>query len=305
MKKITVLSFLLLLLGLGNVRGENKFVINIGQYKYTTFAPPLGVYSVTVAEGITVYKIQGVTGDLEESQEAGIDFRLRLTEIELPANRTLVSTEQVGGFYALPPMILFSETEGGYDLPYTAPYVSPSKGRSQASDSQTCQGVYSFDNMLIPGREGMDLDEVMANMIIDEKVTELDNYLRDKATSRSVDDDSYYYYKLSTKTDNSGTRVGFFWGAEDGGKFTPTGYYKAYLTIPKSFFNASSAKKFRLIDESGLFSSNVATGITLTPRGDAPELMIEEAAVYDLQGRKVANPQPGHIYIRNGKKFIK
>lgn len=27
--------------------------------------------------------------------------------------------------------------------------------------------------------------------------------------------------------------------------------------------------------------------------------------VYDLQGSRVENPQPGHIYIRNGSKFRK
>ena len=27
-------------------------------------------------------------------------------------------------------------------------------------------------------------------------------------------------------------------------------------------------------------------------------------AIYDLQGRKVLHPQKGHIYIKNGKKFL-
>ena len=34
-------------------------------------------------------------------------------------------------------------------------------------------------------------------------------------------------------------------------------------------------------------------------------LLNSHSTLYDLQGRKVANPQKGRIYIQNGKKIIK
>ena len=70
---------------------------------------------------------------------------------------------------------------------------------------------------------------------------------------------------------------------------------RAYLTIPAETAASRSALRLAFDDE------DEATGISASLTNS--EERIENSAVYDLQGRRVEQPQPG-LYIRNGKKVI-
>ena len=70
---------------------------------------------------------------------------------------------------------------------------------------------------------------------------------------------------------------------------------RAYLTIPAETAASRSALRLAFDDE------DEATGICASLTNS--EERIENSAVYDLQGRRVEQPQPG-LYIRNGKKVI-
>ena len=70
---------------------------------------------------------------------------------------------------------------------------------------------------------------------------------------------------------------------------------RAYLTIPAETAASRSALRLAFDDE------DEATGISASLTNS--EERIVDSAVYDLQGRRVEQPQPG-LYIRNGKKVI-
>ena len=70
---------------------------------------------------------------------------------------------------------------------------------------------------------------------------------------------------------------------------------RAYLSIPAETAASRSALRLAFDDE------DEATGISASLTNS--EERIENSAVYDLQGRRVEQPQPG-LYIRNGKKVI-
>ena len=111
----------------------------------------------------------------------------------------------------------------------------------------------------------------------------------DEATTTTADEDSWFY-KLSYG--KSGTELaktfGWFYGAADGAAFQIEGH-RAWLAVPKV---SQSAPAF------GYILDGEVTGISQIENG---EMRIEN--VYDLQGRKVANPTKG-LYIVNGKKVI-
>ena len=90
------------------------------------------------------------------------------------------------------------------------------------------------------------------------------------------------FYRL---TMHNGTTIGFWWGAESGAAFA-LGANKAYLAVP----NGTQAPSFFW------FNENTPTGISQIKNG---EMRMEN--VFDLQGRRVAQPKKG-LYIVNGKK---
>ena len=100
-------------------------------------------------------------------------------------------------------------------------------------------------------------------------------------------DSSNKYYKLTYENADK-DNFGFYWGALDGGPFLLK-KGKAYLRLPKP----ASARFFSLDDET--------TGINSMDNG---QFSIDNEAVYDLQGRKVAQPTKGGLYIVNGKKVV-
>lgn len=106
------------------------------------------------------------------------------------------------------------------------------------------------------------------------------------------------YYKLSYDR-ATGTEIGFYWGAENGGAFMNKGG-KAFLAIPASL-HAAQLIGFSLFD---LDNNQTVTGIEHATAMPAATLR-----VYDLNGRRInvnhVDELPKGIYVINGKKVIR
>ena len=106
------------------------------------------------------------------------------------------------------------------------------------------------------------------------------------------------YYKLSYDR-ATGTEIGFYWGAANGGAFMNKGG-KAFLAIPATL-QAAQLTGFSLFD---LDSNQTVTGIKHATATPAATLR-----VYDLNGRRInvnhVDELPKGIYVINGKKVIR
>ena len=106
------------------------------------------------------------------------------------------------------------------------------------------------------------------------------------------------YYKLSYDR-ATGTELGFYWGAENGGAFINKGG-KAFLALPATL-NAAQLAGFSLFD---LDNQGTITGINNAQTPSATTTF----KAYDLNGRRInaqsANELNKGIYIINGKKTI-
>ena len=94
------------------------------------------------------------------------------------------------------------------------------------------------------------------------------------------------FYRL---TMHNGTQIGFWWGAENGGAFAP-GANKAYLAVPQQQNEGNARQGFAFGDG--------PTGISTLVNSEKVN-----GEVFDLQGRRVAQPTKG-LYIVNGKKVL-
>ena len=106
------------------------------------------------------------------------------------------------------------------------------------------------------------------------------------AAEMAAADNNCLYYRL---TMHNGTEIGYWWGAADGAAFAVAAN-KAYLAVPTA--QAARISGFAFDEE------NTTTGI------DNVNANLNDNKVYDLQGRRVAQPTKG-LYIVNGKKVIK
>lgn len=106
------------------------------------------------------------------------------------------------------------------------------------------------------------------------------------------------YYKLSYDR-ATGTEIGFYWGAENGGAFMNKGG-KAFLAIPATL-QAAQLTGFSLFD---LNNNQTVTGLEHAIATPAATLR-----VYDLNGRRInvnhVDELPQGIYVINGKKVIR
>ena len=106
------------------------------------------------------------------------------------------------------------------------------------------------------------------------------------------------YYKLSYDR-ATGSEIGFYWGAENGGAFMNKGG-KAFLAIPATL-QAAQLTGFSLFD---LDNNQAVTGIEHATATPAATLR-----VYDLNGRRInvnhVDELPQGIYVINGKKVIR
>ena len=111
-----------------------------------------------------------------------------------------------------------------------------------------------------------------------------DNGLKGTLTaSDETEGDDCLFYRLSVHNGD----VGFYWGAANGGKFTP-GANKAYLAVPTSVANL--VKSFSLTDLTDAISE------VTTEKQQTSE-------AYNLMGQRVQRTQKG-IVIVNGKKYF-
>ena len=106
------------------------------------------------------------------------------------------------------------------------------------------------------------------------------------------------YYKLSYDR-ATGSEIGFYWGAANGGAFMNKGG-KAFLAIPATL-QAAQLTGFSLFD---LDNNQAITGIEHATATPAATLR-----VYDLNGRRInvnhVDELPQGIYVINGKKVIR
>ena len=96
----------------------------------------------------------------------------------------------------------------------------------------------------------------------------------------------YTFYKLAYDNYEAKTGLGFYWGAENGGKFTVKDG-TAYLAVPVS--NAAGVKGFLL--------DGTPTAI------EGVEAENNTDVIYNLSGQRVQKAQRG-LYIVNGKKLM-
>ena len=96
------------------------------------------------------------------------------------------------------------------------------------------------------------------------------------------------YYRLTTKNGDPST-IGFWWGADNGGAFIVSAH-KAYVAVGTQLKFGAGARLADIFSETTTGINNVNVNANLD-------------GVYDLQGRRVAQPQKG-LYIVNGKKVV-
>lgn len=99
--------------------------------------------------------------------------------------------------------------------------------------------------------------------------------------------DNYYYYKLAMGDDG---HLGFYWGAENGGRFE-IGACRAFIAMPKPAVN--NAKPLTMVFDD---QPDAVRGIR--------EQKTADTRIYDLTGRRITKPGKG-VYIRGGKKYVK
>lgn len=100
---------------------------------------------------------------------------------------------------------------------------------------------------------------------------------------------NYYYYKLAYDNFETKEKLGFYWGAANGGAFTMKAG-KAYLAVKQAV--AQGAQKFSL--------EGNATGIEAVEQANEANRV-----VYTLDGRRVMNEKLAKgLYIINGKKVL-
>ena len=120
------------------------------------------------------------------------------------------------------------------------------------------------------------------------------------AEAMAAADGGCKYYRL---TMHNGTTLGYYWGAADGAAFA-LGANKAYLAVP------TASARLTGFDMADSETTDIRVkGIVNSERqrvGDGTSGMeFAAAAVYDLQGRRVADSSlKKGLYIVNGKKYI-
>ena len=154
-----------------------------------------------------------------------------------------------------------------------------------------CRGERSRENRLMPLDFNLELPALEGNLL-----TGIFQLYTNKELEGHVKFDPAAMRVLGTGSDGS---VGFYKlaPAEDGSQaeLRPN---KVYLDMTKLSAAAAKAPSLRLVSPETSGIENVALG-----DGDAV-CDSGESAIYDLYGRRVANPIPGTIYVVNGKKTI-
>jgi len=119
-------------------------------------------------------------------------------------------------------------------------------------------------------------------------------------TTQPTSSGKYFFYKLYylSEVNSSTKRLGFFWGAENGGAFTSEAN-KAYLAVEQgNGNNASSMRGFAL-------PQGTVSSITISTRQE----QVTPHCIYTLQGVSInpvhnINELPAGVYIIDGQKKI-
>ncbi len=119
-------------------------------------------------------------------------------------------------------------------------------------------------------------------------------------TNVNGNEDDYYFYKLTVDAATE-SKLGFYWGAEDGAAFTMPAN-KAWLAIPRPSQSGGDDEDwpYGVPSLKFNFDGDETTGITsvVTPAVSAP------AGIYSLQGVRVSDMSQKGVYIVDGKKVI-
>lgn len=143
--------------------------------------------------------------------------------------------------------------------------------------------------LLIHGAAGTHRAPIMYNNLTAYTAT---NYLEgtrdENENTSSAQSGSVEYFKLGLGA--SQNRVGFYWGADNGGPFKLKKAHTAYLALPTT--NGTSYAN-------GLsLHYNETTGLQILPKITSPDFA---KGLFDLSGRRLRQaPRPG-IYIQDGK----
>lgn len=158
---------------------------------------------------------------------------------------------------------------------------------AKEKDANDIVRLKAVPNGIVPANEGVLLvgdvnkTQAMLDVVYRTEATAENNIFRNTASGAKVMGANCYI--LANSTDGIG-----FYQAEEG---TTLSKEKAYLD-----FSGSSVRAFTLSFGDG----DVTTGISnIEADGNA-----EKAPVYDLSGRRIAEPYGRGIYIKNGKKYF-
>jgi hypothetical protein len=257
---------------------QTQFVPNSMADAYRWFGAPENHYvnelSFCVNDGTLAFGIR-----LDESVTDGWvlfdDFQLEFLGVGITMGSSGKAT------YSSNVDLDFTDVEGL--RAYIASGFSPSTGRLTMTRVYTVpagEGLYlegepgSYDIPSVP------VDDIYANLLVG------------VPTATIVSPTDGEYTNLFLSKDKKG-EIGFH-------KLEKTGMIasgKAYLQIPTTAFAACSRIYLVFEDE----EEEAVTGIDSL---NDKEKMMNDKAVYDLQGRRVEKPTRG-LYIKDGKKFIK
>lgn len=161
-----------------------------------------------------------------------------------------------------------------------------------------CRSIYSKENRLIP----LDPDQPMA-LGLEENLLKgvLQLYENEDGTKgREAYDDS----TMKVFGFNQDGEVGFY--------STPDPDSEVLLTLPANRCYLDTTlipepeEEGTTRDAFKLTTYDILTGIKFVPatQENTDEVIFDGAPIYDLMGRRIRNPQPGTIYIVNGKKLV-
>lgn len=239
--------------------------------------------TITAAEKIFAVKVNYVDYDLSYVDDEEEITGLGTTEVVIKFSKTCRFTS-IDVYYMGSSLLA---TDG------TANYATFSSDRAVEFVDATVYAVNVVNGVLqlnevtskqVPAGTGVLLQsekETAPYFYIDEAATIGNNLLKPASEEMSG---SYTFYKLAYDDYAAQTGLGFYWGKDDGGKFTVKAG-TAYLAVP----NAASVKGFLL--------DGTPTAI------EGVEAENNTDVIYNLSGQRVQKAQRG-LYIVNGKKLM-
>ena len=198
--------------------------------------------------------------------------------------KTVTVSEYGSGTYSSKYALDFSEVEGL--KAYAATGYNTRTGVVTLTRLMTAK---AGEGLFVKGEPG-DYEVLVLEDTDDNTLNMLVGTLENVTVNGTTSDGLYTNYKYTIK---EGDAEPMFYQFADGSK---QGAGKAYLQIPTAWFASSEAKSI-----SYRFDDGETTDI------EEEELSISDSQfsiVYDLYGRRVANPVKGGVYIVNGKKVV-